>query len=137
MLSFANLMVAGLQFLDPVLFGRVIDLLARAMDLPRDELWQRAATLLGFWGAVGAAGIGANIAVALQTERLAHRNRLQAMARYFEHVLSLPLSFHGDTHSGRLMKSMICRHRRAVRRLAVVLPRPSFDLHLGPSCCCR
>jgi glucan exporter ATP-binding protein len=107
MLSFANLMVAGLQFLDPVLFGRVIDLLARAMDLPRDELWQRAATLLGFWGAVGVAGIGANIAVALQTERLAHRNRLQAMARYYEHVLSLPLSFHGDTQSGRLMKSMI------------------------------
>jgi ATP-binding cassette subfamily B protein len=107
MLSFANLMVAGLQFLDPVLFGRVIDLLARATNLPPDELWSRAAQLLGFWGAVGVAGIGANIAVALQTERLAHRNRLQAMARYYGHVLSLPLSFHGDTQSGRLMKSMI------------------------------
>jgi glucan exporter ATP-binding protein len=106
-LSFANLMVAGLQFLDPVLFGRVIDLLARSTSMPPDALWSRAATLLGFWGAVGAAGIGANIAVALQTERLAHRNRLQAMARYYEHVLSLPLSFHGDTQSGRLMKSMI------------------------------
>jgi ATP-binding cassette, subfamily B, beta-glucan exporter len=107
MLSFANLMVAGLQFLDPVLFGRVIDLLTRATGLPPDELWERAAMLLGFWGAVGAAGIGANIAVALQTERLAHRNRLLAMSRYYEHVLSLPLSFHGDTQSGRLMKSMI------------------------------
>jgi ATP-binding cassette subfamily B protein len=107
MLSFANLMVAGLQFLDPVLFGRVIDLLARATDMPPDALWARAATLLGFWGAVGAAGIGANIAVALQTERLAHRNRLQAMARYYEHVLGLPLSFHGGTQSGRLMKTMI------------------------------
>jgi ATP-binding cassette subfamily B protein len=107
MLSFANLMVAGLQFLDPVLFGRVIDLLARATALPPAELWSRAATLLGFWGAVGVAGIGANIAVALQTERLAHRNRLLAMSRYYEHVLNLPLSFHGDTQSGRLMKSMI------------------------------
>jgi ATP-binding cassette subfamily B protein len=107
MLSFANLMVAGLQFLDPVLFGRVIDLLARATALPPAELWHNAATLLGFWGAVGVAGIGANIAVALQTERLAHRNRLLAMSRYYEHVLNLPLSFHGDTQSGRLMKSMI------------------------------
>jgi ATP-binding cassette subfamily B protein len=107
MLSFANLMVAGLQFLDPVLFGRVIDLLARSTGMAPDALWSRAATLLGFWAAVGAAGIGANIAVALQTERLAHRNRLRAMARYYEHVLSLPLSFHGDTQSGRLMKSMI------------------------------
>jgi glucan exporter ATP-binding protein len=107
MLSFANLMVAGLQFLDPVLFGRVIELLSTATDMPADALWHRAAQLLGIWGAVGAAGIGANIAVALQTERLAHRNRLLAMSRYYEHVLSLPLSFHGDTQSGRLMKSMI------------------------------
>jgi ATP-binding cassette subfamily B protein len=107
MLSGANLMVAGLQFLDPVLFGRVIQLLAEAANLPPDVLWQRAASLLGIWGAVGAAGIGANIAVALQTERLAHRNRLQAMSRYYEHVLGLPLSFHGGTQSGRLMKTMI------------------------------
>ena len=107
LLSFANLMVAGLQFLDPVLFGRVIQLLTDASDLPPDLLWQRAAQLLGIWGAVGVAGIGANIAVALQTERLAHRNRLQAMSRYYEHVLGLPLSFHGDTQSGRLMKTMI------------------------------
>jgi ATP-binding cassette subfamily B protein len=107
MLSFANLMVAGLQFMDPVLFGRVIALLSESTSLPADELWHRAAILLGFWGAVGVAGIGANIAVALQTERLAHRNRLQVMARYYSHVLSLPLSFHGDTQSGRLMKAMI------------------------------
>ena len=107
MLSFGNLMVAGLQFLDPVLFGRVIDMLASAAGLPADQLWGRAVTLLGFWGAVGVAGIGTNIAVALQTERLAHRNRLQAMSRYYTHVLSLPLSFHGATQSGRLMKAMI------------------------------
>jgi ATP-binding cassette subfamily B protein len=107
MLSVANLMVAGLQFLDPVLFGRVIDLLAHSISMPPDALWSRAAQLLGIWGAVGVAGIGANIAVALQTERLAHRNRLLAMSRYYEHVLNLPLSFHGDTQSGRLMKAMI------------------------------
>ncbi|OIQ65857.1 hypothetical protein GALL_525810 [mine drainage metagenome] len=28
-LAFANLLVAGLQFLDPVLFGRVVNLLSR------------------------------------------------------------------------------------------------------------
>ena len=32
---------------------------------------------------------------------------LAAMSRFFGHVLALPLSFHGDTHSGRLMKMMI------------------------------
>jgi ATP-binding cassette subfamily B protein len=29
------------------------------------------------------------------------------MHRYFQHVLALPLSFHGDTQSGRLMKIML------------------------------
>ena len=29
------------------------------------------------------------------------------MGRYFRHVLALPLSFHGSTHSGRLIKGML------------------------------
>jgi len=107
LLSVANLIVAGLQFLDPLLFGRVIDLLTRSAELPRAELLSEAAILLAVWGTVGVAGIAANIAVVLQSERLAHRNRLSVMARYYEHSLSLPLSFHGDTHSGRLIKIMI------------------------------
>jgi ATP-binding cassette subfamily B protein len=40
-------------------------------------------------------------------DRMAHRNRLSVMNRYFQHVLSMPLSFHGDTQSGRLMKVML------------------------------
>jgi len=107
MLGAANVIVAGLQFLDPVLFGRVIGLLTHSDTLPPDQLWSQAAILLGIWFAVGAAAIGANIATALHSERMAHRNRLQTMNRYFGHVLSLPLSFHGDVHSGRLMKVML------------------------------
>jgi glucan exporter ATP-binding protein len=106
-LAFANLMVAGLQFLDPVLFGRVVNLLARSDQLPHNELWQQATMLLGVWVAVGIGGIVSNIAVALQTERLAHRHRIKSMGRYFQHVLALPLSFHGGTHSGRLIKGML------------------------------
>lgn len=106
-LAFANLMVAGLQFLDPVLFGRVVNLLSRSDQLPHNEMWQQAAMLLGIWVAVGIGGIISNIAVALQTERLAHRHRIKSMGRYFKHVLALPLSFHGETHSGRLIKAML------------------------------
>jgi ATP-binding cassette subfamily B protein len=107
LLVVANLVVSGLSFLDPVLFGRVVQLLSRSATLPAQTLWHQAAILLGVWAAVGAVGIGANIAVALQSERLAHRNRLVAMNRYFSHVLGLPLSFHGDSHSGRLLKTML------------------------------
>ncbi len=106
-LAFANLMVAGLQFLDPVLFGRVVNLLSRSDNLPQSQMWHEAAVLLGIWVCVGIGGILSNIAVALQTERLAHRHRIKSMGRYFKHVLNLPLSFHGGTHSGRLIKAML------------------------------
>ncbi|NKC30699.1 glucan ABC transporter ATP-binding protein/ permease [Falsiroseomonas selenitidurans] len=106
-LCFAALALAGLQFLEPVLFGRVIDLLARSERLEQAALWQEALALLVLWGAVGLSAIGANVAVALLSDRMAHRNRLTVMACYFEHVLSLPLSYHGDTQSGRLMKVML------------------------------
>jgi ATP-binding cassette subfamily B protein len=106
-LTFAALALAGLSFLEPVLFGRVVDLLSRSQQLSHAALWSEAFALLALWGAVGLSGIGANVAVALLSDRMAHRNRLVVMGRYFEHVLSLPLSFHGDTQSGRLMKVML------------------------------
>ena len=103
----ANVIVAGLQFLDPVLFGRVIGLISQSDQLAPGQLWTEAAQLLLVWLAVGVAAIIANVAVAIHSERMAHRNRLSIMSRYFSHVLSLPLSFHGDIHSGRLMKVML------------------------------
>ncbi len=107
MLGFANVLVAALQFLDPLLFGRVIGLLTRSDAMAPDALWAEAAQLLAIWFAVGAGAILASLATSLHSERMAHRNRLQVMNRYFGHVLSLPLSFHGDIHSGRLMKVML------------------------------
>ncbi len=107
MLGVANLLVAGLSFLDPVLFGRVIGLLSASDRMAPDALWGQAASLIGIWLAVGASSIGTTMVTVLQAERMSHRNRLTVMNRYFTHVLSLPLSFHGDVHSGRLMKLML------------------------------
>lgn len=104
-LGLANLALATLSFLEPVLFGAVIDTLTTAQD-PADT-WRRTLELLALWGVVGAFSIGLNMLLALYSDRMAHRNRLAAMQRYFEHILALPLSFHGDTHSGRLLKVML------------------------------
>ncbi len=106
-LGVAALALAGLQFLEPVLFGRVVDLLARSDRMESGALWAEATTLLVVWGIVGLTGIAANVAVGLFADRMAHRNRLKVMHDYFQHVLALPLSFHGDTQSGRLMKIML------------------------------
>lgn len=106
-IGIASIVLAGVQFLEPLLFGRVIDLLARAAGMEEGTLWSQAVALLGVWAVVGLLGIGLSVATALAADRMAHRNRLALMHRYFEHVLALPLSFHGDTQSGRLMKIML------------------------------
>ena len=106
-LCLANFVAAALSFLDPLLFGRVVQLLAVSDTMPREQMWAEATRLLLIWVGVGIAGILATMLIALQSERMAHRNRLNVMARFYTHVLNLPLSFHGDTHSGRLIKVMI------------------------------
>jgi glucan exporter ATP-binding protein len=106
-LAAANVLVALLHFLDPLLFGRVIDLLARSAAMDPAALWAEGAALIALWAAIGLLGILANMAATVHAERLAHRNRLDAMARYFGHVLTLPPEFHGDAASGRLMKVML------------------------------
>lgn len=106
-LAFSALALAGLQFLEPVLFGRVVDVLSASGRLPASEIWRQAMALLVVWGAVGLTGIAANVATSLLADRMSHRNRLVSMHRFFQHVLSLPLSFHGDTQSGRIMKIML------------------------------
>ena len=107
MLALANVAVAALQFYEPVLFGKVVDLLSSARDKPVDVLWSDARDLLMLWAAVGLGGIVANIVVSLQADRMAHRRRLGAMATFFEHVLVLPFAFHHGQHSGRLLKVML------------------------------
>lgn len=104
-LSLGNLFVAALQFLNPLLFGRVVALLATSR--PGGDPWTRIAPLLGWWGAVGVGGIVGNLAVSLLTERMAHRNRLRAMGSFYETALTLPPGFHGDTQTGRLLKVML------------------------------
>src|SRR5690349_5948946 len=103
-LAIANLAIAGFQFLEPMLFGRVIDLLSRSASLPGDALWAQATRLLGGWAGVGLSSIGAGILVALCADRLAHRRRLDVMGRFHDHVLSLPLAFHGASHTGHVMR---------------------------------
>ena len=106
-LALANVLLAFLTFVEPVLFGRVVDMLASSGGRPSSEVWAGTLTLLGLWAAVGLGGIVASIVVSLEADKLAHRNRLAAMERFFQHVLNLPLSFHGETHSGRLLKVML------------------------------
>jgi ATP-binding cassette, subfamily B, beta-glucan exporter len=105
-LAFANLALAAAQFAEPVLFGRVIDALTGASPTG-EEVWPRLIMLLSLWVAFGLFTIVCGTLVALYADRLAHQQRHCMLSDYFEHVLQLPLAFHGARHSGRLMKIML------------------------------
>ncbi len=106
-LAFANVALAMAQFAEPVLFGRVIDALAGAQTNGAANTWLSLRFLLLAWVGFGLFTIICGTVVALYADRLSHRRRHAVLTGYFEHVLQLPLAYHGDTHSGRLMKIML------------------------------
>jgi len=106
-LSLANLVISGAQFAEPILFGKVIDTLTGAQSNPTAEAWNRLILLLAAWVGFGLFNILAGTLIALYADRLAHRQRHSVLSNYFQHILELPVAYHGDIHSGRLMKVML------------------------------
>jgi len=105
LLAIANLLLACAQFAEPVLFGRIIDVLTKSgtADAAQTSPWP----LLAAWVGFGLFTIFCGAIVALHADRLAHRQRQAVLTDYFEHIMQLPLTFHTGTHSGRLMKVML------------------------------
>jgi ATP-binding cassette subfamily B protein len=106
-LSLANVMLAIAAFAEPTLFGQIINVIS-AQRAPGEVLvFADVAHLIFIWIGFGMFTIVAGVLVALHADRLSHRRRLAVMASYFEHVLTLPLAFHYQTHSGRVLKVML------------------------------
>src|SRR5258705_5267575 len=140
LLALANVGLAAAQFAEPVLFGRIIDALARAQAAGTAPARGDLAPLLGAWAGFGLFSIVRGALAALHSDRLAHRRRHVVLTDYFEHILQLPLSYHGGTHSGRLLKVMLAgtdsvwwlwlsffrEHLTALVSLFVLLPLSLF-----------
>jgi ATP-binding cassette subfamily B protein len=108
LLAFANLALSAAMFAEPVLFGRIIDTLAGSQKAGAEPLTFNALLpLLGAWAGFGLFTIVCGVFIALHADRLSHRRRQAVLSDYFEHVLQLPLAYHGGSHSGRLMKVML------------------------------
>jgi glucan exporter ATP-binding protein len=106
-LAIANVALASAIFVEPILFGRIVDTLANSQGHISELSWPRLWTLVGAWTGFGLFSILCGAMVALHADRLAHRQRQVVMTDYFEHVLQLPLAFHDTRHSGRMMKVML------------------------------
>lgn len=132
LLAVANLLLAASQFAEPVLFGGIVDVLSGKAVAGSNSAWP----FLAAWVAFGLFTIACSALVALQADRLSHRQRQAVLTDYFEHILQLPLTFHSGTHSGRLMKVMLNgtdalwrlwlgffrEHFAAILSVAVLLP---------------
>ena len=135
-LALANVALAAAGLAEPVLFGRIIDALASVQGTGGALDWAKLTPLVAAWVGFGLFLIVCGALVALYADKLAHKRRQVVLSDYFEHVLQLPLSFHGATHSGRLMKVMLAgtdtlwwlwlgffrEHLAAIVSIAVLLP---------------
>ena len=135
-LALANVALAAAGLAEPVLFGRIIDALASVQGTGGALDWAKLTPLVAAWVGFGLFLIVCGALVALYADKLAHKRRQVVLSDYFEHVLQLPLSFHGATHSGRLIKVMLAgtdtlwwlwlgffrEHLAAIVSIAVLLP---------------
>ena len=80
------------------LFGRVVDALSKG---------EQAFPIIGVWAALGLFNIIATAALAIMADRLAHRQRLAAMSMAFERAITLPISYHAERGSGRVVRIML------------------------------
>ncbi|QEL24892.1 glucan ABC transporter ATP-binding protein/ permease [Bosea sp. F3-2] len=106
-LALANVLLAAVAFAEPMLFGTLIDRLTTIQMSGGKLTWNSIDYLILAWVGFGLTNIGLGVFVALHADRLAHRRRLAVMAEYFEHALTLPLAYHTQTHSGRVLKVML------------------------------
>ena len=106
-LALANIALAGAQFFEPVLLGRIVDALSGTLPAGLGAAARVLAPLIGAWVGFGLFIIIAGTLVAWFADRLAHNRRNMVLADYFEHVLQLPLAYHSGAHSGRQIKVML------------------------------
>ncbi len=106
-LAVANLALAGALFVEPILFGSIIDTLANSQSRAANLDWNRLLLLLGAWVGFALFSILAGTLISLHADRLSHRQYQVVRTTFFEHVLQLPLAYHTGAHSGRLVKVMV------------------------------
>jgi glucan exporter ATP-binding protein len=134
-LAIANVALAAVFLLEPWLFGRVVDALAGKNP---GYAWIN----IGWWTGVGFCGVAANVLVALYSDRLAHRRQQAALVDFFEHSLALPLAFHDQQHTGRLLHTLhtgisnlfmlwLSFFRSHLSTLIAVLVMIPFALHIN------
>jgi ATP-binding cassette, subfamily B, beta-glucan exporter len=94
----ANVVLAVITILEPILFGRIIDAISEKRD---------ASTILIAWGCFGVFNTVAYVLVARQADRLAHGRRADLLTESFAKIISMPLSWHHQRGTSNALHTLL------------------------------
>ena len=98
LLAIASFAIAIVQLAEPVLFGRVVDALAKG---------NAAFPIITLWAVLGLGSVFASVVVSVYADRLAHSLRMNAMQKAFERANTLPLSYHAAKGSSAVVRNIL------------------------------
>jgi glucan exporter ATP-binding protein len=100
----ANVALAIIAILEPIMFGRVIDAISE-----RGSVF----ATLALWAGLGAFNIIAFVLVARGADRFAHKRRSEVLCQSFERVITMPLAWHHQRGTSNALHTLL----RAVETL--------------------
>ncbi|TIO08364.1 glucan ABC transporter ATP-binding protein/ permease [Mesorhizobium sp.] len=100
----ANVALAIIAILEPIMFGRVIDAISDGGSV---------FSTLGLWAGIGAFNIVAFVLVARGADRFAHARRSDVLCQSFERVITMPLAWHHQRGTSNSLHTLL----RAVETL--------------------
>ncbi|MBC2772583.1 glucan ABC transporter ATP-binding protein/ permease [Rhizobium sp. AQ_MP] len=94
----ANIVLAVITILEPILFGRIVDAISEKRD---------ATGILIAWGCFGVFNTVAYVLVARQADRLAHGRRADLLTESFGKIISMPLSWHHQRGTSNALHTLL------------------------------
>ncbi|TPP07152.1 glucan ABC transporter ATP-binding protein/ permease [Rhizobium glycinendophyticum] len=94
----ANVVLAAITIIEPILFGRIIDAISEKRD---------ATQILILWGCFGVFNTVAYVLVARQADRLAHGRRADLLTESFAKIISMPLSWHHKRGTSNALHTLL------------------------------
>ncbi|ESY40331.1 ABC transporter [Mesorhizobium sp. LNJC384A00] len=100
----ANVALAIIAILEPIMFGRVIDAISDKGSV---------FSTLALWAGLGAFNIVAFVLAARGADRFAHKRRSEVLCQSFERVITMPLAWHHQRGTSNALHTLL----RAVETL--------------------
>lgn len=94
----ANIVLAVITIVEPILFGRIIDAISSGGDVT---------PILLMWGGFGVFNTIAYVLVAREADRLAHGRRATLLTEAFGRIISMPLSWHHQRGTSNALHTLL------------------------------